>query len=168
MIPARLAHLLPAILALAACSGDRVVVSDIGLRYSRAELGRAADGRDLRTVVQGNPFGAPGFAEAVAGIMTRTGIGVRTRFATAPGPTALPDYFVSVVVNPQPDANPFDLCRQAPFTTAPAKRPIVVRAAFCITGGEATAVTGYLDDATGPDDPGFVSLVQNLTLRLFP
>jgi len=157
--------------ALAGCAGtDRVVVSDIGVRYSRVEFSAAADGRDLRTVVQGNPFGTPGFDQQVTRIMNATYVGPRTNFTTTPGPTAKRDYFVSLVFNPAPDVVPQVLCSGQPIPTAPPQPGghIQARAAFCITGGEATAVIGYLDGATSADDPHFVSLVKNMMLKLFP
>ena len=157
-----------AVLALAACAGPRIVRSDLGMMYSTGELFAAADGRDLRTVVQGNPFGTPRFDQLVTEIMTATYIGPRTRFTTTPGPTENRNYYVSVVFNAQPAVNPFDLCDKKTWTTAPAMRPIVVRAAFCILGGEQSAVTGYLAQATGPDDPNVTSLIRNLTIQLFP
>lgn len=155
-------------LMLAACTGPRVVTSDVGTIYSTGEFFRAADGRDLRTVVQGNLFGQPGFDRWVAEVMTGTYVGPRTRFTPTPGPTARPEYFVSVVFNPQPDINPFDLCKPKQWATVPAKRPVVVRAAFCILGGEATAVAGYLDQVAGPDDPNLVTLIRTMTMQLFP
>ncbi|HEY9348548.1 MAG TPA: hypothetical protein VIQ53_24685, partial [Inquilinus sp.] len=60
-----LASLAVAVPILAGCASDRVVVDDISSRYSRVEFSAAADGRDLRTVIQGNPFGTPGFDQAV-------------------------------------------------------------------------------------------------------
>lgn len=156
------------LLTLAACSGPRIVRSDLGIMYSTSELFAAADGRDFRTVVQGNPFGTPGFDQWVTQIMTGTYVGPRTRFTTTPGPTENRNYYVSVVFNAQPEVNPFDLCDRKTWTTVPAKRPIVVRAAFCILGSEQSAVAGYLDQATGPDDPNFVNLIRFLTLDLFP
>jgi hypothetical protein len=168
MIVLRCALALAALLALAACSGPRIVRSDLGMMYSTGELFAAADGRDLRTVVQGNLFGTPGFDQRVTEIMTGTYVGPRTRFTTTPGPTENRNYFVSVVFNAQPAVNPFDLCDRKTWTIAPAKRPIVVRAAFCILGREQSAVTGYLDQATGPDDPNFTALVHDLTVQLFP
>ncbi|MFE0753567.1 hypothetical protein ACFW16_06430 [Inquilinus sp. NPDC058860] len=154
---------------LAGCASDRVVVSDISSRYSRVEFSAAADGRDLRTVIQGNPFGTPGFDQAVTQIMNRTYVGPATRFTTTPGPTAKRDYFVSLVFNPAPDVVPFALCNSAPIpTAAPNPNRITARAAFCITGGEATAVVGYVDNVKGPDDPNFVSMIQHMMLSMFP
>ena len=156
---------------LASCADTgRVVVSDIGIRYSRVEFSAAADGRDLRTVVQGNPFGTPGFDQAVTKIMNSTYVGPRTNFTTTPGPSAKRDYFVSLVFNPAPDVVPQVLCNDRPIPTAPPQPGghIQARAVFCITGGEATAVIGYLDGATSADDPHFVSLIKNMMLQLFP
>lgn len=167
MIPLRTVVPLAALL-LVACSGPRVNRGETSFLYSTSELFAAADGRDLRTVVQGNPFGTPGFEQGVAERMTATYVGPRTRFTTTPGPTARRDYFVSVVFNAQPEVNPLALCDQKPRPTAPAKRPIVVRAAFCVLGSAASRVSGYLDQATGPDDPNFIDLIRHVTIQLFP
>ncbi|TSD89560.1 hypothetical protein FFK22_006015 [Mycobacterium sp. KBS0706] len=163
-----LAALAAAVPMLAGCASDRVVVDDIGVRYSRVEFSAAADGRDLRTVIQGNPFGTPGFDQAVLGIMNRTYVGPKTNFTATPGPTAKRDYFVSVVFNPSPDVTPFALCNAPIPTAAPNPGRITARAAFCITGGEATAVTGYVSNVKGPDDPNFVSMIQHMMLAMFP
>ncbi|WP_342241549.1 hypothetical protein [Inquilinus sp. OTU3971] len=164
-----LAALALAVPILAGCASDRVVVSDIGIRYSRGEFSAAADGRDLRTVIQGNPFGTPDFDQALLRIMNRTYVGPATRFTTTPGPTAKRDYFVSLVFNPAPDVVPQALCSGKPIPTAPPNPSrITARAVFCITGGEATAVIGYVNDVTGPDDPNFVSMIQHMMLAMFP
>jgi hypothetical protein len=168
MLPRRALALAAAVLVLAACSGPRIVRSDLGMMYSTGELFAAADGRDLRTVIQGNLFGTQDFDQRVTEIMTGTYIGPRTRFTTTPGPTENRNYSVAVVFNARPAVNPFNLCDKKTWTTAPAMRPIVVRAAFCILGREQSAVTGYLDQATGPDDPNFTALVHDLTVQLFP
>ncbi|TSD86603.1 hypothetical protein FFK22_021470 [Mycobacterium sp. KBS0706] len=150
------------------CSSDRVVVEDINPLYSSAEFFAAADGRDLRTTVLGNPFGTPGFDQAVTALMTGTPVGPKTRFTTTPGPSANRDYSVTVVFNPSPDILAVDLCNVQSLPTAATKRPIVARAAFCAAGGEASAVSGYLDQATGPADPKFTALIRDMTLQLFP
>ena len=155
-------------LAASGCSGPRVVIEDVNPLYSRTEFFAAADGRDLRTIVLGNPFGASTFDGAVTEIMTTTPVGPRTRFTTTPGPSANRDYSVAVAFNPSPDVLAVNLCNVQSLPTAAAQRPIVVRAAFCAGGGEASAVSGYLDQATGPGDPKFVDLIRNLTLQLFP
>ena len=156
------------IFILSGCSSDRVVVEDINPLYSSAEFFAAADGRDLRTTVLGNPFGTPGFDQAVTAIMTSTPVGPKTRFTTTPGPSANRDYSVTVVFNPSPDILAVDLCNVQSLPTAATKRPIVARAAFCAAGGEASAVSGYLDQATGPADPKFTALIRDMTLQLFP
>jgi hypothetical protein len=175
----RLRRLLPltalavAASGLAACaggglSGGRVVVDDINPLYSSVEFSSAADGRDLRTTVQGNPFGTPGFDQAVAQIMTATYVGPKTRFTPTPGPSAKHDYFVALAVNPQPDVVSGSLCNGQPVTTAPAQRPIVIRATFCVAGRDASSVSAYLDQASGPTDPKFVDTIRQLTIQLFP
>src|ERR1700754_903811 len=157
-----------ALALLAGCTGPRIVRSDLNYRYSTVEFFAAADNRDLRTIVQGNPFGTPGFDQAVMQIMTATYVGPNTRFTTTPGPTENRSYYVSVVFNAQPAVNPFDLCDRKTWTTAPAMRPILVRAAFCVEGEEASAVAGFLDQSTGPSDPAFINLIRHMTIELFP
>jgi len=155
-------------LVASGCSGPRVVVEDVNPLYSRPEFFAAADGRDLRTIVLGNPFGVSTFDGAVTDIMTSTPVGPKTRFTTTPGPSANRDYSVAIAFNPSPDVLAVNLCNVQSLPTAAAQRPIVVRAAFCAGGGEASAVSGYLDQATGPEDPKFVGLIRNLTQQLFP
>ena len=169
-------HRLPSLAALAAavpilagCASDRVVVDDIGIRYSRAEFSAAADGRDLRTVIQGNPFGTPGFDQALLQIMNRTYVGPKTNFTTTPGPTAKRDYFVSLVFNAAPPVVAQALCNSKPVPTAPPNPGrITAQAVFCITGGEATSVLGYVNNVKGPDDPNFISMIQHMMLAMFP
>jgi hypothetical protein len=168
MTPLRFIPAALALLLLVGCTGPRIVRSDLNDLYSSVEFSAAADGRDLRTTIQGNPFGTSGFDQVVTQVMTSTYVGPRTRFTTTPGPTENRAYFVSVVFNAQPAVNPFNLCDRKTWTTAPAKRPIIVRAAFCVAGREASAVTGFLDQSTGPDDPAFIDLIRHLTIELFP
>lgn len=130
-----------------------------------------ASGRAEQPVsVQGNPFAAPGIADEVTRIMTQGFGGGRTRFvpAAAPaagsGPARAPYY--SLVFNPAHGLLPDALCSSGPVATGPARGAIVVRAATCLDGQAQSAVTGYLDQASGPDDPGFTRLVRDLTQRL--
>ncbi|TSD82293.1 hypothetical protein FFK22_042030, partial [Mycobacterium sp. KBS0706] len=97
-------------LVASGCSGPRVVVEDVNPLYSRTEFFAAADGRDLRTIVLGNPFGVSAFDGAVTGIMTSTPVGPKTRFTTNPGPSANRDYSVAVAFNPSPDVLAVNLC----------------------------------------------------------
>ncbi|WP_395676384.1 hypothetical protein [Inquilinus sp.] len=130
-----------------------------------------ASGRTQQPVaVQGNPFAAPGVADAVTRIMTEGFGGGRTRFvpvaapAAESGPARAPYY--SLVFNPAHGLLPDALCSSGPVATGPALGPIVVRAATCLDGLAQSAVTGTLDHAAGPDDPGFTGLVRDLTQRL--
>jgi len=128
-----------AALVAGGCSSDRVVVEDVNPLYSKVEFSAAADGRDLRTTIQGNPFGTQAFDQAVTRIMTSTPVGPKTRFTTTPGPSANRDYSVALAFNPSPDILASDLCGAQSVTTAAGQRPIVVRAAFCAAGREASA-----------------------------
>jgi hypothetical protein len=162
------AALVLALLLASSCVADRVVRSDLTPRYSRVDFSAAADGRDMRTVIYGNPFGSPRFDQQVTDAMTNTYVGPRVRFTTRPGRSAKLDYFVVLAFNPAPDVVPGSLCDGRRVHTEPAQRPLVVRAAFCASGSDATAATGYLDAPQNADDASFRSLITQLTLTLFP
>ncbi len=114
MIQHALRFLPLAALALAGCASDRVVVDDIGIRYSRAELPAAADGRDLRTAIQGNPFGTPGFDQAVLGVMNRTYVGPKTNFTGTPRPDGQARLFRLGGVQPVPGRHALRTVQQRP------------------------------------------------------
>lgn len=158
--------------------GSRVVESHASPIYSLSEFSYAAGGRDLRTVVQGNPFGGPfgcddpAFGRTVTAIMQGKHAGPPTRFTTTPGESARPLYRVMMVFNPAETIPSADLCAHETLRTKPARtkpataEPIELQAAFCRGSSTATAVTGYLPGATSPEDPLFRTLVADATMAL--
>ncbi|MGO1075349.1 hypothetical protein [Inquilinus sp. CA228] len=156
--------------ALPAFAAVPRVVSDEIDPVSRVPFTVASGRAEQPVSVQGNPFTTPGFADAVTRIMTQAFGGGRTRFVPVAAPTAesgparMPNY--SLVFNPAHGLLPDALCSGGPVATEPGRGPIVVRAATCLDGQAQSAVTGYLDQAAGPDDPGFTGLVRDLTQRL--
>jgi hypothetical protein len=131
---------------------------------SLAPFGIASGTAEEYVSVQGNPFAAPGFADAVTRHMTEDFGGGRARFVPTGANAAQAHY--ALAFNPAHGLLPDALCSGNPVATEPARGPIVVRAATCLDGHAQSAVTGYLDHASGPDDPGFAGLVRDLTQRL--
>ena len=142
----------------------RVVQDEID-PVSLVPFGIASGTAEEQVSVQGNPFAASGFADAVTRLMTEEFGGGRTRFVPAGSGAARSPYY-ALAFNPAAGLLPDALCGGSPVATEPARGPIVVRAATCLDGQAQSAVTGYLDHASGPDDPGFASLVRDLTQRL--
>jgi hypothetical protein len=163
--------LLGAAMAVASCGGPRVVPGQVSASYLPTEFYAVAGSRDMRTTVEGNPFaGVPdeAFDEAATAAMYGAHFGPPTRFTTMPGPSATPGYRVRIVFNPSPAINGGVMCAGGAATTNAAARPMVVKMAYCYRSGTMNDVTGYLDAATGPNDPGFIQLMRTMTDRLFP
>ncbi|PWC87796.1 hypothetical protein TSH100_09570 [Azospirillum sp. TSH100] len=165
-----LAALLLGASALAACTNERVVASEPTPAYTRSEVAYAANDRDLRVVLHGNPFGLPPdrFAEKVLPLMQNRVLGVKTTLTTTPNDTARRDYKVVLAFNVAENMLNSALCTDGPIPTSPPSGPIVVQGAFCRSGGALTSATGWLDRPQGPDDPDFRSLISDMTFSLFP
>lgn len=156
-------------LALAAC-GERVVADEPVPAYTMQEVAYAASGRDLRVVVNGNPFGGDPqfFGQAVTGLMQNRIIGVRTNFTTTPGPTALPDYRVVLAFNLMQNELNSALCARPTLPTRPPGGPVIVQGAFCRGGGALSSATGWLDRPQSAQDPAFRDMIADMTYSLFP
>jgi len=149
--------------------GPRVVSDDID-PISLIPFAPTSGAATIPVSVQGNPFETPEFAGAVTQIMTATFGGGRTRYVSVPTPAvglaAKRGSYLALAFNPIPDLLPGSICSGPAVSTDVAKRPIVVRAAACLDGQAQSAATGYLDQASGPDDRGFTDLIRDLTQRL--
>ncbi|MCW2243335.1 hypothetical protein [Azospirillum canadense] len=154
----------------AACSNERVVADQPMAAYTRAEVAYAASNRDMRVVIQGNPFGmdAQSFGQLVTDNMQNRVSGVDTHFTTTPNDTARPDYRVVFAFNPAQTMLNSYLCAGQPIRTSPPGGPIVVQGAFCRGGGPLSSATGWLDSPRGPADPDFRQLISDMTFTLFP
>ncbi|HYH40173.1 MAG TPA: hypothetical protein VD860_18280 [Azospirillum sp.] len=156
-------------LALAAC-GERVVADEPSPAYTLAEVAYAASNRDLRVVVQGNPFGGDpqAFGQVVTGMMQNRIMGVDTNFTTTPGPSARPDYRVVLAFNVARNELNSALCANPALPTKPPGGPIIVQGAFCRGGGPLSSATGWLDQPKSVQDPAFRDLIADMTYSLFP
>lgn len=157
------------LLLLAACD-SRVVPSEVMPAYSQAEAAYGLGNRDARVVIHGDPFGVPGavLGKAVTDPMQNRVMGVVTNFTTAPNDTAHPDYRVTFVFNPVRALLSSSVCGGGPVETKPPQPDIEVLGAFCRGGGALTSATGWLDDAEGPADRSFRTLMGDMTSALFP
>lgn len=157
--------------AAAACTNERVVADQPMAAYTLPEVAYAASDRDLRVVVQGNPFAMDpqAFGKLITDNMQNRIVGVRTHFTTTPNDTARPDYRVVLAFNPAQTTLNSALCGpQAIPTKPPGGGPIVLQGAFCRGGGPLSSATGWLDRPQGPADPDFRSLISDMTYALFP
>jgi hypothetical protein len=154
-------------LHLAACSSavEQVSYTEVRSAYSFGEAGYAADGRDLWTVIQGDPFRMmdSSFADTVTSLMHSP---LRTRFTTQPGESAIKLYRVVLRFGAEPGVSP-PICGAATPTFDTAARPVRVHAAFCRGEQILTEAVGFVN-ANAASDPAFRTNVAAVSRELFP
>ncbi len=148
-----------------------------GRAYSPSEFKYAAEGKDLRTVVKGNPFDIPdGAFEAMvleamqpahwAFELART---PRTRFTSEPDGSAKLDYRVEVDFLAGALVAPGEMCERA---EAPAQAAhdgrVQARMVFCYRDQLLSTSVGGLTDVAVADDPRLLRMVARMTRDLFP
>ncbi|HRQ82624.1 MAG TPA: hypothetical protein PKZ97_16045 [Azospirillaceae bacterium] len=168
--------------ALAGCGMSRVVSSERSSAYTPMAALYAFNDRDAKVEIIGNPFGGAkggeakgGDAAALASVVTAAAqgraMGLNTRFTTTPNETARTNYRIAFAFNPVGYGPQGRVCRQ-PLPVAPPQAgppyKLYVEAAFCDGDGDFTAARGWLDAATGLDDPNLRHLIGDLTHTLFP
>jgi len=176
------AGLAAALLSLAtACAGGTATHS-VSLRHTGTpEIFRyAAGGRDLETVVLGNPTGAPqhAFESAVVAAMQGAPFGPQTRFTTEPSASARPGYRVVMLFDGRSELSGAAACRRAESaktgsaaagqTTGEGAGTVKLQAAFCYRErvlSEARVDTGAVAAA---QDPALQNAVRQAVLALFP
>jgi hypothetical protein len=163
-----------ALLALVAGCGEapQIYNEEVTVAYSPTEYGYAAGGRELWTVVRGDPFGlgAARFAEEVVATLARHPPRPQpTTFTLEPGPEARANYRAIFLFDAPPAAVQSELCAEPPAVPVvdPGGR-VRVLAAFCRDGRLLTRVTGEIPRAEGPGDPRFDALLGQVVLALFP
>jgi len=157
--------------ALAGCAGQSTIYnSTISSAYRPYLYGYGAGGRDLTTIVQGNPFDLdqPQMEERLlAKFNARPTLLQRTHFTTTPGPSARPEFKAVLMFN-RAIVLPNQVCR-APDQVPVADLGSTMRltATFC-RGGYLSTVTGELENVTDIDDPRLDRLVGQIVPLLFP
>lgn len=156
-------------LGLAGCNGAVVNTPFTGT-YDGGQLSYVAAKGDLRTDVVGNPFGVPQETvdRAVTAAMFRAHPGPPIRFSTEANADNPSPYRVVVVLNPAPQVAEGTVCATANAAERPSGDTLRVVAAFCAGAQRETSVSGWLDNASGPNDPAFVALIRQMTGQLFP
>lgn len=156
-------------LGLTACTGAGSF--DTGRTFSnssRSSFAQLAGGRDLRTIVTGNPFAVDdaALAGAVTQVFNARNSRARSNFTVSPGSSARDGVALVVHFNAGQRILPSLLCtdpQSAP--TNPATRPITMDIVFCEGTKALSGRRGTLADAAGPDDPAFQGfLALGLTL----
>ena len=156
---------------LAGCAGQsKIYNSAISSAYRPYLYGYGAGGRDLTTIVQGNPFGLDQQQmeeRLLAKFNARPTLLQPTHFTTTPGPSARPE-FRAVLLFDRATVLPNQVCR------APDRVPVAdlgstmrLTATFC-RGGYLSTVTGELENVTDIDDPRLERLIEQMVPLLFP
>ena len=163
------------LLFVAACAPGNVRLThkEVDSAYDSGEQAYAGAGRDLLTVVYGNPFGGDqaAFAGAVTDAMQGRNWGQRINFTTSPGADARLTYKVVLLFDPPATLLGQHLCSESAETLASGPKPgegIGVLAAFCRGDKALTEIMGYISSASGPEDAAFRELAGQVTLGLFP
>ncbi|MFQ5468540.1 MAG: hypothetical protein ACE5DS_10465 [Kiloniellaceae bacterium] len=157
--------------AVAGCAGGIVSPTDVGGSYDPHMLNYVAGKGDLYTRVIGNPFAADMAAleTAVTGSMYGSHFGQPIRFNTARNPENTSPYHVVVLFNPSQPVTAAQICADpAGQATDAAGARLRVVMTFCSSNYYETSVSGQLDQARGPDDPAFHTLIRQMTTELLP
>jgi hypothetical protein len=157
---------------LAACAGQTFIYnSTLSSSYRPTDYGYGAGGRDLTTVIVGNPFAidqATLDAKLLAILNSRPTLLQPTHFTTTPGPSARPAYRAVFYFNTQ-IVTYNRLCGDpAAVPKAKLESKIRLTAAFCYYQGFRSSVTGEIDGVTDVDDPRFEKLIGEMLILLFP
>jgi hypothetical protein len=157
--------------ALAGCAGQSTIYNSmISSAYRPYLYGYGAGGRDLTTIVQGNPFDLDQQQREerlLAKFNARPTLLQPTHFTTTPGPSARPEFKAVLLFN-RAIVLPNQVCR------APDRVPVAdlgstlrLTATFC-RGGYLSTVTGELENVTDIDDPRLERLIEQMVPLLFP
>lgn len=140
--------------------------------YSPTQYNFAAGGRDLETVIEGNPFDIEKerFDEAVTTALNRFPPVIQpTNFTTTPGENAREGYRAVFRFDVPVAVNSLAMCdRPRDVPVVDTGDTLRVAGAFCRGGRTLSAATGQLDGVEGIDDPRFEALLARVVDALFP
>ncbi len=157
-------------LAAGGCSNAVIIHSNVANAIDvQSQLGYAMDGRHLRTSIQGNPFDMPkdSFDGIVTNLMSGANPGPPATFST--NPATRTHYHVVVWFNPSAAQDSSELCGGKAWSGDDSSTgKLRVMAAFCYGDQVVSEVQGEVPSVTGPGDPRFKSVIQQVTLFLFP
>ncbi len=164
-------------LALAAClaagsaaASGMISYSWLSYSYSPRDIAYAGGPGELWTEVAGNPFGATQaeFDQAVTRAMYGAHFGPPTEFTTTPGPSARRMFHVRLLFNGSATDEAHICAGPPPALSASRGGDVVLYAAFCQNDESLSFLRAAGDGFSGPSDPEFKDLVQQVTMTLFP
>ncbi|MGB0626116.1 MAG: hypothetical protein ACPGQ5_06060 [Alphaproteobacteria bacterium] len=169
----KIAALLAATAALAACTGVTVSRVDHAIQYNPFEAAAAGGGdRQMRVVVLGNPFDTPQaeLEGAVIAAMQDTNFGVPLNFALDPAnPDTSRPFRVVMAFNPDGLRDPGKLCEATDVKTAsPTDGRVTLMAAFCSKESYLSHAIARAGDVGGTGSKTFGDMIFQLTASLFP
>ncbi len=163
-----------AVFALTACTSAGSFTSGRTSSQKRSgneDFASIAGGRDLRTVVRGNPFDTPdeAFAAQVTGILERRNTDVDANFTTQPGASARDQYRLVLVFNQARVTPGVTVCRDLDsIPLGPPSDPLKLQIAFCNGDNDITSIKGRVSGVTGPEDERFADFLGNALFLVKP
>ena len=155
---------------LAACAAPITTPPQVN-SYSPSLLSYVAKRGGMRTEIYGNPFGADQAQvnQAVLRSLEEGSRGPHFPFYDNPPADFKQTAYHVVVAFGSDGPQGYRLCT-GPSGGAPTNDGGTVRvsAAFCSGEKVVTSVSGRVQNATGPEDPAFRSLMRQVALALFP
>lgn len=164
-----LGFLLVSLLALPGCGNE--MISGTIYRAGAADHFAASGGRDLKTVIIGNPFPEPKSQADAAIVAAMQGHhpGPATRFTTTPGSSSIDVYRIAILFNPPRSTRPADICGDGSNLVSETTGDIRLMAAFCADDLPITAVDAVLMSRSGSaDDPVMRRFIANVMRELIP
>ena len=162
-----------------AAFGQSISYSRVESIYNPSEVSYAADGRDLKVLVHGNPFASQGvsdeqLAKVVVDSMRGTPSWFVTNYTTTPNETARELYRVVWRIGVAKNASISAICRGVPGdssvdgNTGGASAGRTVLAALCRRERTMSVLGGALGSIASVDDPKFREFIKMATRQLFP
>ena len=161
--------MLISLLVLSGCGSE--VISGTIYRAGAADHFAASGGRDLKTVIIGNPFQQTKkqMDAAVVAAMQGHHPGPRTRFTATPGRSSIWVYRIAIMFDPPPTADPAALCGDASNLIPQATGDVRLLAAFCADDAPITSVDAMLmSGSASADDPAMRRFIANVMRELIP
>ena len=159
-----------AVAAVSAC-GAEILLGDVWRAGAADEFAAAAGGRDMRTLIIGNPFteAKATVDAAITDAMQGHNYGPPTNFTTRPGPSAAKNYRITILFNPPPAIGPNSMCGETDALSAEDRgERLRLLAVFCSHGDPMSYVYGSTAAANSAADPAVRHLMASVTRELVP
>lgn len=162
------------LLGCSVVSPNGVIYHDtIGVSGTKQNVSLGAAGRDLRTIVIGNPTSLPAdeFAAIVRDHMQGANFGRPVHLVPATPETPPEGYRLVLAFGTLPGVGDRTLC-QAPLPAGGGPETVLdgdlsVKAAFCTDDRPVRSLTGEAFDFSDPRDPGFKRFLRDVGLAVF-